>query len=80
MLFLLIFKSMLTYEVIDFVMEECLPCLLVFCLFPMVYVMLVSCYTFFFESRNMKDVLYLKERSLCVLSYDICLLSHDMAK
>ena len=31
-----------------FVMEECLSCilcLLVFCLFPMVYVMLVSCYT-----------------------------------
>ena len=35
---------------------------------------------FFIESRNMGDFLYFKERSLCVLSYDICLLSHDMPK
>ena len=35
---------------------------------------------FLVESRNMREVLYLKEITLCVLSYDIWLLSHDMAK
>ena len=73
------------HEVIIMVMEECLPCLFcsyVFRVFSL-FLWTMKCWyhaMLFVERKNMRNVWYEKERSLCVMKHAICLLSQVMPK
>ena len=73
------------HEVMIMVMEECLPCLFcsyVFHVFSFFLWIMKYWYhaMLFVESRNMRNVWYEKEKSFCVMSHAICLLSQVMSK